>query len=39
MLDDLQTTPGVYTATIPNPDGSSEILTASDNPGGLGIFK
>jgi tetratricopeptide (TPR) repeat protein len=39
MLDDLQTSPGVYTATIPNPDGSSEILMASDNPGGLGTFK
>jgi tetratricopeptide (TPR) repeat protein len=39
MLDDLQTSPGVYTATIPNPDGSSEILIASDNPGGLGTFK
>jgi tetratricopeptide (TPR) repeat protein len=39
MLEDLETSPGVYRATIPNPDGSSEILMASDNPGGLGTFK
>ena len=39
MLDDLETSPGVYSATIPNPDGSSEILMTSDNPGGLGTFK
>ena len=39
MLEDLETSPGVYSANIPNPDGSSEILIASDNPGGLGKFK
>jgi tetratricopeptide (TPR) repeat protein len=39
MLNNLETSPGVYSATIPNPDGSSEILMASDNPGGLGKFK
>lgn len=39
MLNDLETSPGVYSATIPNSDGSSEILIASDNPGGLGKFK
>lgn len=39
MIEDLETSPGVYQATIPGPDGTSEMLIASDNPGGLGTFR
>lgn len=39
MLEDSETSPGVYRAQVTNPDGSVEILMASDNPGGLGTFK
>lgn len=39
MIEDLETSPGVYQATVQGADGSAEILIASDNPGGLGTFR
>lgn len=39
MLTDSEVSPGVYQTTVPNGDGTSEVLIASDNPGGLGTFK
>jgi tetratricopeptide (TPR) repeat protein len=39
MLSDLEISPGIYQATVPTEDGSSEILMVSDKPGGLGTFR
>lgn len=39
MIQDLQVGDGIYSASVPRSDGSVEILTVSDKPGGLGQFK
>lgn len=38
-LLEAETEPGVYSATIKATDGSYEVITFSDRPGGLGFFK